>query len=62
MEDPNLWHGYEYKQSVLLYEGRLVIPNKFELIPTLLEEILPHMEDTLVFTKPTEGLLQMYTG
>lgn len=38
MEDPNLWHGYEYRQGVLLYEGRLVIPNKFELIPTLQEE------------------------
>lgn len=37
-EDPTLWPGYEYRQGVLLYEGRLVISNKSELIPTLLEE------------------------
>ncbi|KAI5404875.1 hypothetical protein KIW84_051874 [Lathyrus oleraceus] len=32
------WPGYEYKQGVLMYEGRLVISNKSLLIPTLLEE------------------------
>ncbi|KHN43757.1 hypothetical protein glysoja_041024, partial [Glycine soja] len=32
------WPGYEYRQGVLLYEGRLVISSKSGLIPTLLEE------------------------
>ena len=32
------WPGYEYRQGVLLYEGRLVISSKSRLIPTLLEE------------------------
>jgi hypothetical protein len=36
--DPNSKPGYEYKQGVLLYEGRLVISKQSPLIPTLLKE------------------------
>ncbi|GAU22915.1 hypothetical protein TSUD_377270 [Trifolium subterraneum] len=35
---PETWPGYEYKNGVLLYEGRLVISSQSVLIPTLLEE------------------------
>ncbi|MCH79689.1 Ty3/gypsy retrotransposon protein [Trifolium medium] len=37
-KDPTLWPGFEYKQGVLMYEGRLVMSNKSMLIPILLEE------------------------
>jgi hypothetical protein len=30
--------GYEYKQGVLLYEGRLVLSKESALIPKMLEE------------------------
>jgi hypothetical protein len=32
------WLGYENKQGILLYHGRLVLSNKSSLIPTILEE------------------------
>ncbi|MCH81804.1 hypothetical protein A2U01_0002597 [Trifolium medium] len=43
-QNPEAWPGYECRQGVLLYEGRLVISNKSMLIPTLLEEFhsTPH--------------------
>ncbi|GAU37691.1 hypothetical protein TSUD_164940 [Trifolium subterraneum] len=37
-ENSTLWPGYEFKNGVLLYEGRLVISGKSLLIPSLLEE------------------------
>ncbi|MCH87507.1 hypothetical protein A2U01_0008378, partial [Trifolium medium] len=37
-QDPNAKQGYECKQGVLFYEGRLVLSNKSQLIPTLLKE------------------------
>ncbi|MCH82152.1 retrotransposon protein [Trifolium medium] len=37
-QDHDARPGYEYKQGVLLYGGRLVISNKSLLIPTLLKE------------------------
>ncbi|GAU25313.1 hypothetical protein TSUD_375770, partial [Trifolium subterraneum] len=37
-QDPKAKPGYEYRQGVLLYEGRLVLSNKSQLIPTLLKE------------------------
>ncbi|MCH86314.1 hypothetical protein A2U01_0007169, partial [Trifolium medium] len=37
-KDPNARPGYEYKQGVLYYEGRLVISSKSSLIPTFLKE------------------------
>ncbi|CAJ2651382.1 unnamed protein product [Trifolium pratense] len=37
-KDPNARPGYEYKQGVLYYEGRLVIYSKSSLIPTFLKE------------------------
>jgi hypothetical protein len=37
-QDANSRPGFEWKQGVLLYEGRLVISNKSVLIPTLLQE------------------------
>ncbi|GAU42300.1 hypothetical protein TSUD_136860 [Trifolium subterraneum] len=38
LQHPGAHPGYEYKNDVLLYEGRLVISNKSLLIPTLLDE------------------------
>ncbi|MCH89143.1 hypothetical protein A2U01_0010036, partial [Trifolium medium] len=37
-KDPTTWPGYELKQGVLLYEGRLVVSNKSVIIPILMEE------------------------
>ncbi|MCH83302.1 transposon Tf2-1 polyprotein, partial [Trifolium medium] len=37
-QDSEAWPGYEYKNGVLLYEGRLVLSQKSLLIPTMLEE------------------------
>lgn len=37
-QDPSSWLGYSYRQGVLFYEDRLVISNKSQLIPTLLQE------------------------
>jgi hypothetical protein len=37
-QDPSARPGYEYRQGVLLYEGRLVLSKQSQLIPTLLRE------------------------
>ncbi|KAI5387644.1 hypothetical protein KIW84_073651 [Lathyrus oleraceus] len=38
-QDPSSWPGYSYRQGVLFYEDRLVISNKSQRIPTLLQEL-----------------------
>ncbi|PNX77561.1 transposon Tf2-1 polyprotein [Trifolium pratense] len=37
-QNSEAWPGYDYKNGVLLYEGRLVLSQKSLLIPTMLEE------------------------
>jgi hypothetical protein len=37
-QDPKAKPGYEYKQGILLYNGRLVISSKSQLIPLMLKE------------------------
>jgi hypothetical protein len=37
-QDPNAKPGYEYRQGVLLYHGRLVISSQSQLIPLMLNE------------------------